>query len=65
MPKPDKSYYRTRVEEFERRMVRRALRRHGGHIGDTAQALGLTHRELRYRIQRLDLRERPWKLKEM
>lgn len=58
------SYYRQRVENFERRLIRRALRKHGGHIGDTAQALGLTHRELRYRIQKLGLRERPWKLKQ-
>lgn len=63
MPDAPKSYYRTRVEEFERRMIRRALRRHGGHIRDTAQALGLTYRELRYRIERLELRERPGKLK--
>lgn len=58
-----KSYYRGRVEEFERRMIRRALKRHGGHIGESAQELGLTHRELRYRIKVLGLRERPWKLK--
>lgn len=63
MPEARKSYYRRSVEAFERKLIRRALQRHAGHIGDAAQSLGLTHRELRYRIEKLGLRERPWKLK--
>ena len=55
--------YKERVAEFERRMIRRALRKTAGRKSDAAQLLGLTYRELRHKFKTLDMYESPGKLK--
>lgn len=46
---------KTAVEEYERRLIREALRRTGGIQTRAAEMLGTTRRILRYRIQKLNI----------
>lgn len=57
------SYYQRRVEEFERRMIRRALRKTVGNVTEAAQILGLSFRQLRYRIKVLGMKDKAGRLK--
>ena len=43
------------VEEYERSMIQRALRRTGGIQTRAAEELGTTRRILRYRIEKLQI----------
>ena len=55
MPSSIRSY--DHVQAHEREAISQALRSHGGNKSRAAQALGLTLRQLNYRIQVLGLRE--------
>lgn len=49
---------KTVVEDFERILIRKALRRAGGVQTRAAQTLGITRRILRYRIEKLGINPR-------
>lgn len=59
LPAPqDDVPFRRQVSRFERILLRRALRRHGGHQGNTAKALGLSYDQLRHYLKKHDIRAR-------
>ncbi len=48
------------VEEFERKFLLEALRRHGGNISRTAEAVGMVRQSLQQKIRELGLRSEDW-----
>ena len=48
------------VEGFEREYLLRALRRNGGNISRTAEAIGMVRQSLQQKIRELDLRDEDW-----
>jgi DNA-binding NtrC family response regulator len=51
---------RQATEDFERSFLLRALRRHGGNISRTAEAIGMVRQSLQQKIRELDLRSEDW-----
>jgi len=51
---------RRSVEGFERDWLLAALRRHGGNISRTAEAIGMVRQSLQQKIRELDLRSEDW-----
>jgi DNA-binding NtrC family response regulator len=51
---------RRTVESFERDWLLAALRRHGGNISRTAEAIGMVRQSLQQKIRELDLRSEDW-----
>jgi DNA-binding NtrC family response regulator len=47
---------RQAIGEFERSFLRDALRRHGGNVSRTAEAIGMVRQSLQQKIRELDLR---------
>jgi len=48
------------VESFERDYLLDALRRNGGNVSQTAQAIGMVRQSLQQKIRELDLRSEDW-----
>ena len=51
---------RRTVETFERDWLLAALRRHGGNVSRTAEAIGMVRQSLQQKIRELDLRSEDW-----
>jgi two-component system, NtrC family, nitrogen regulation response regulator NtrX len=48
--------YRDAKRDFERQYLRAALERHGGHIGHTAEAIGLSREQVHRKMSVVGLR---------
>ncbi len=55
MPSEDAAAFR-----FERKFLLEALRRHGGNISRTAEAVGMVRQSLQQKIRELGLRSEDW-----
>jgi DNA-binding NtrC family response regulator len=52
---PEEANLRDSLEEYERALIRGALRRAGGVQIEAARALGISESNLRYKLKKLDL----------
>lgn len=48
------------LDEYERSLLLAAMRAHGGHRTEVGKAMGLTLRQVRYRLSRLKIRKADW-----